>query len=93
MAEHPSLWAVADLSYPRCKPTDAIVARCAARSWGRLAYLSLSGCDRLTDASLQAGCMIVVLLLAMTVVHWASLREAHQAGLLCCGHNVQLGCL
>ncbi len=50
-----------DLSRPPCKPTDAVITRFAAKRWGELAYLSLSGCNDLSDASLKVRVRVAAL--------------------------------
>lgn len=49
----PALWRNMDLSSLRRQPSDAVVKLLAPKRWQDLHSLSLSGCDRLTDSSLQ----------------------------------------
>jgi hypothetical protein len=53
VAANPALWAAVDLSAAR-RPTDAAVAAHGAPRWAALRRLSLSGCTKLSDATLHA---------------------------------------
>lgn len=48
----PDLWQHCNLSWRRCRPSDAILARVAPR-WAHLRWLSLSGVTGVSDAGLQ----------------------------------------
>ena len=58
----PELWAVVDLSWGWCRPSNAVLAANAAPRWAMMRSLSLAGCGAVGDAGLAAvaaGCPVL----------------------------------